>query len=247
MATTTIGDIHGNFEALEDLLEKLLPSLRSDDILVFLGDYIDRGPNSKACVERIIELKKRAAFSVVTLMGNHEEWLLKCLRDPTSHSWVLGMEAFETIASYSLEAASELRSVLESLGPDLVFKKPKVPYELFFDTMPQEHLAFFQSLTLYFKSEDVICVHAGLKGVGEQMAAQEREALLWGVNGFPENYRGDLPVVYGHWNDGVLDESGWPSPRFLNESTFGIDTIAHGVLTAIRFPDLTVIQSARFS
>ena len=53
-----IGDIHGNVRALNDLLEKILPQMSSDDTLVFLGDYIDRGPNVRDCIDRIIDLKK---------------------------------------------------------------------------------------------------------------------------------------------------------------------------------------------
>jgi serine/threonine protein phosphatase 1 len=72
MATVAIGDIHGNLKPLEDLLSEVLPVLRPEDTLVFLGDYIDRGPDSRGCVERILRLKEQAAFSVVTLLGNHE-------------------------------------------------------------------------------------------------------------------------------------------------------------------------------
>jgi serine/threonine protein phosphatase 1 len=54
MATVAIGDVHGNLGALEDLLEKVLPILSAGDHLVFLGDYIDRGPDSWECVARII-------------------------------------------------------------------------------------------------------------------------------------------------------------------------------------------------
>ncbi len=67
MATIAIGDIHGHYRALADLLERLLPQIHADDTLVFLGDYIDRGPDSKDCVEEIIRLKQDAPFSVVTL------------------------------------------------------------------------------------------------------------------------------------------------------------------------------------
>ena len=58
MATVAVGDIHGNLLALDDLLNKVLPTLARDDTLVFLGDYIDRGPDSRGCLERIIRDRK---------------------------------------------------------------------------------------------------------------------------------------------------------------------------------------------
>ena len=81
MATVAIGDVHGNLVALQNLLELILPELGNGDTLVFLGDYIDRGPDSKDCVEEIIRLKQDAPFSVVTLLGNHEEWMLTTKRE----------------------------------------------------------------------------------------------------------------------------------------------------------------------
>ena len=68
MATVAVGDIHGNFSALKDLLDKVLPDMDKTDTLVFLGDYIDRGPDTRSCIERIVALKSSADFAVVTLM-----------------------------------------------------------------------------------------------------------------------------------------------------------------------------------
>ena len=73
---------------------------------------------------------------------------------------------------------------------------------------------------------------------------QPRDSLVWGARDFPEAYRGTEVVVYGHHNNAHIDANGWPQPR-VHRSTVGIDTIAHGVLTAMRFPDRRVYQSAR--
>ena len=75
MSTYAIGDIHGNLGPLEDLLSQMTPELRPEDTLVFLGDYIDRGQDARGCVERIIQLRSEAKFSVITLLGNHEQWM----------------------------------------------------------------------------------------------------------------------------------------------------------------------------
>jgi hypothetical protein len=68
----------------------------------------------------------------------------------------------------------------------------------------------------------------------------------WGTRGFPDKYEGAETVVYGHWNNAVLNgDNGWPAPRIVGR-TIGIDTISHGVLTAIRLPEQQVFQSARY-
>lgn len=247
MPTLAIGDIHGNLRPLEDLLAKVLPTLRQTDTLVFLGDYIDRGPDSRGCLDRIIRLKKEAACTVVTLLGNHEEWMLRSLHDPTSHSWILGMEAFDTIASYSAAAAAHLRAKIERLGPRLITEKAPLPYEAFFGVMPPSHLAFLEQLEAFHETDDVVCAHGGVDLQGRPLREQEREVLIWGPAGFPDAYRGEQPVVYGHRDNAVENSAGWPWPCILDNRTFGIDTISKGVLTAMRFPDGKVFQSARFS
>src|SRR5688572_5492896 len=119
MATFAIGDIHGNDSALADLVGQLEPLIRPEDTVVFVGDYIDRGPCSKQCIERILAFEQSCPATVVTLLGNHEYSLLKTLRDFTEHSWLIAMEAWPTIASYSATAAQILRSEAEKAGGKL--------------------------------------------------------------------------------------------------------------------------------
>jgi len=95
MATVAIGHIHGNLAALQNLLPKVLARVGPQDTTVLPGDYIDRGAHSRGCLESIIRLKDEAPCPVGTLIGSHEDWMLKSLGDFTSHSWILGMEAFE--------------------------------------------------------------------------------------------------------------------------------------------------------
>jgi serine/threonine protein phosphatase 1 len=244
MATVAIGDIHGNLSALEELLAKIMPTMGQDDVLVFLGDYIDRGPDTRGCLERIVRLKEQAKCAVVTLLGNHEDWMLKTFRDPTSHSWVLGMEAFETIASYSPDAAETLRHELECAGMRLITERVRIRYEVFFDLVPPRHLEFLKSLTLYHRTPDVVCVHGGIRD-DRPLNLHDPETLLWGPDGFPEGYHGQEAVVYGHWDNSVINETGRPGPCVKANGTFGIDTISRGVLTAMRFPDSQVIQSGQ--
>jgi calcineurin-like phosphoesterase family protein len=244
MATIAIGDVHGNHAALEDLLAKVVPELQATDTLVFLGDVIDRGHQTREVVERIVQLRRQSAFAVVALMGNHEQWMLKSLHNPCSHSWLLGMGALDTMASYSPRVAQTMREALEQAGLDLFEEKLQLPYELFFNLLPRRHLEFFEGLQLFHHTSDVVCVHGGMDLEG-RTDETDAEAFIWGPEGFPEGYKGQHRVVYGHHNDAVEDANGWPQPSVNENQTYGIDSIATGVLTAMRFPGGRIYQSAR--
>jgi len=243
MPTYAIGDIHGHLAPLDDLLAQLLPEIKPEDTLVFLGDYIDRGPDSKGCVERIVQMKAEAGFTVVALLGNHEQWMLRTLHDPLRHSWLVGMEALETIRSYSEEAATRITNAMGELGIRLFTEKVFLPYEDFFDSMPPEHLRFFRELKPYHRTPDVICVHGGISLDGILDPCDEN-VHVWGPLGFPEDYAGPEPVVYGHRDNCMVDTSGLIHPCVGANQTFGIDSSSHGVLIAMRFPDRTVWQSS---
>ena len=160
MATIAIGDVHGHFDALDDLLRRL--ELRRGDTVVFLGDYIDRGPRTRDCIDAILELPDRHGVQLVCLRGNHEDWMLRTLTDATRHSWLLGMGAFETMASYSPDAAQVIRDEASSAGRELVLGHRALPYHVFFDAIPKAHLAFFSTLRLFHRDRHGIYVHAGL-------------------------------------------------------------------------------------
>lgn len=244
MATVAIGDIHGNLKLLNRLLDKVLPGLRSQDTLVFLGDYIDRGPDSKGCVEKILEVRRKARFEVVTLLGNHEQWMLRSLDDPTKHSWLIAMEALDTVLSYSRKASVLLERALENQGTRIFQERLPLPYEQFFGAMPETHLEFFRQLKPFHKTDDAICVHGGADLVGA-LDSSNPDTYIWGPTGFPEDYRGPSVVIYGHRDDAIAFNGGLPRVRIGQNRTYGIDTVSHGVLTAIRFPGATVVQSGK--
>ena len=179
---------------------------------------------------------------MVALLGNHEEWMLKTMRDYTRHSWLLNVEALDTIASYSDSAAAFLKREMEESGMRLFMENPRLPYEVFFDCLPPSHTEFFVKLVPYFRTPDVICVHAGLNPKVRALDQQDSRSLIWGCKDFPKEYRDSTPVVYGHWGNCERNESGSLRPREVNR-TYGIDSIKTGVLTAMRFPDLAVFHS----
>jgi serine/threonine protein phosphatase 1 len=245
MATIAVGDIHGNLAALNDILDQIRGEVAGGDTVVFLGDYIDRGPDTRGCIDAILGFQREVRADVVCLLGNHEDWFLRTRRDYGRHSWLIAMDAFDTIRSYSVDAEQRLRDAAFNAGPELYLGKTLLPYEVFFDCVPADHLRFFENLQSFWQSPDCLCTHGGLDARITDVQDQAREALIWGTGGFPSAYTGAETVIYGHWNNAVLDADGWPTPMFLGR-TIGIDTIAHGVLTAIKLPGQHVFQSARY-
>lgn len=198
MSTIAIGDIHGNFQALDRLLKRISPDICSDDTVVFLGDYIDRGPGSKNCIERILDFQNGAKGIVVTLLGNHEQWFMRTYTDYTKHSWLLGMEAFETIGSYSPAANKLLRREAERAGYRLIADHLALPYDSFFETVPKEHIEFFESLVPYYRTPDAVCVHGGVNPEAGRVEDQKLDDLIWGTDDFPDKYKSKDTVIYGH-------------------------------------------------
>src|SRR5215472_14688572 len=123
MSTIAVGDVHGNLLALNDVIGLLRDELQPSDTVVFLGDYIDRGPDSKGCVDAILRFRDEVDAEVVALMGNHEDWFLKTLRDHRRHSWLLGMDAFDTIRSYSADAVRIMWDALKRAGAALYLEQ----------------------------------------------------------------------------------------------------------------------------
>jgi serine/threonine protein phosphatase 1 len=235
MPTIAVGDVHGHRDALADLLGQLGLVVGAGDTVVFLGDYIDA----------ILAFRSSTSADVVCLSGNHEDWLLKTMRNHRRHSWLTGMEAWDTIRSYSTQAEHALREAVAGAGLGFFLGISALPYEEFFNTVPAAHLEFLRDLRTFHESPDCLCVHGGLDPAITRIADQPRDSLIWGTDGFQLTYHGQAPVIYGHWNNAELDADGWPRPRIVGK-TIGIDTIAHGVLTAMRLPDRQVFQSARY-
>ena len=93
--TIAIGDIHGMYDHFIALLEFV--DLQKEDLLIVLGDYCDRGPNTKGVVDKLIELQLKQG--AICLKGNHEEMLLAASESPEGHAW-LGFGGWETLESY---------------------------------------------------------------------------------------------------------------------------------------------------
>lgn len=241
-----IGDIHGYADLLQQLLDRIRTELRQQDVVVFLGDYIDRGPDSKGVIDIILQLKKQ--YQVVCLKGNHEQWMLQTFAQ-SKNSWVTGMDGFSMMESYSMEFANKLREVFRNLGVK-IFTEPEVNkklYQHFFQQiMPRDHLTFFTSLQNYYENEYCICVHAGLN-IDLPLAEQQEQDLLWSLPAnFLQTWQGEKILVMGHQGTHSVDESMWGKP-IVTEKVALLDTSCYetGVLTAMRLPDRKVFQAQK--
>src|SRR5262245_56703392 len=197
VATIAIGDVHGNRPALDDLLTRLEPDLEASDTVVFLGDYIDRGPDSKGCIDRILRFRTESPATVVALLGNHEDGLMRTLADPHGYSWLTVMEGFATVRSYSAAAADLLGRAVEAAGPRLILERIALPYDAFLDAIPSEHLTFFEGLKACWRTSDGVCVHGGLDPRRGAVEAATHEAMIWGTARFLTDYVGPDIVLYG--------------------------------------------------
>lgn len=168
-----VGDIHGCAFELNQLIKKL--PLDKNSTLIFLGDYIDRGPDSKGVIQTILELRQQ--YRVYTLMGNHEAMLLEFLRDPSSAMagfFVLNGGS-ATLASYVTEGAQY--------------------------SIPKDHLEFYQNLHPLFESDKHLFVHAGIPDIpiSQIDPAEHFESLLWMRHPFLNStYDWGKIVVHGH-------------------------------------------------
>ncbi|MFP8874728.1 MAG: metallophosphoesterase family protein [Myxococcota bacterium] len=220
-----VGDIHGEQDRLEELIASL--PLESDDELVFLGDYIDRGANSRGVVEYLIRLRK--SRNCVFLIGNHESMFLDFL------GWTderyLGGEAF---------LANGGAHTLRSYG---YFELPEVQRSSF--RLPPDHEDFYLSLQLHHHAGKYVFVHAGLDF--QEAAQQDVHAvlgrtapreLLWDRTSCDLPHGLGMTMIYGH-TPGEDFNVRWNLPYSI-----GIDTgaVYGGPLTAIRLPDEMLFQ-----
>jgi serine/threonine protein phosphatase 1 len=170
-----IGDVHGCLESLERLLDLINPDLTRDR-LVFIGDYIDRGPQSRGVVDYLVRLQSLAPpGQIICLKGNHEAMFLDFLAGAPAELFLFN-GGLDTLEDY--------------WGDDWLDREGLV--------LPPDHDRFFRNLLLYYETPDYIFVHGGLKP-GVPLADQQEDDLLWIRGEFiesPEDF--GRRVIFGH-------------------------------------------------
>jgi serine/threonine protein phosphatase 1 len=191
-----IGDVHGRADLLQSLLTvidaDLARSAPERAIQVFLGDYVDRGPDSRAVIDLLIERSK--SHETVCLKGNHEVFLLEVLKDPARLEEWRRYGGLLTLVSYGINP---------TMNPT-----PEQQIELIEGlrlALPPEHLSFLQQLRPSFACGDFFFVHAGVKP-GVALERQKEEDMLWIREEFLESERRfGKYVVHGHTPVSVPD------------------------------------------
>ncbi len=212
-----VGDVHGRLDCLEDLLARIDADPARGDrraLLVLLGDLIDRGPDSRGVVERIMALCA-ASGDVHCLCGNHEELLLESAEGARQALGVFARAGGrETLLSYGVDPATyeavDLRGVQQLIA----------------DHVPAAHLDFLRALPDQLVVGDYVMVHAGLRP-GVALDAQKSSDMRWIRSPFLEHAgRFERFVVHGHT---VTEEPD------IRTNRIGIDTGAYrsGRLTAL--------------
>ena len=164
--TLAVGDVHGCSIALDALLNFI--ELRPDDTLIFLGDYVDRGPDSRGVLERLVELSARP--NTPFLRGNHDLWMERAREDRQWFvSWLRGgVGGLATLHSYGD-----------------------------FKNIPASHWRFLEELADYHETADEIFVH-GAVDAAARMCDQREQTLLWErVNDQAPHFSGKR-VICGH-------------------------------------------------
>ena len=219
-----MGDIHGQYEKMQKVLE-LAAYDPAKDRLVLLGDYVDRGPDSKRVVDAVIRL---VASGAVALYGNHEDMMAKALGNRhRSRPAAMDMEQWyanggeKTIAGYRDNSA-----------------------------LLDRHLEFFHSLPRWVETQGILFVHAGIRP-GVPVPQQAPQDLIWIREPYILGYQGPQDIVAGHTpiqylrNYELLPGIEDASKPIVNAHKIFVDTGAAwgGPLTVMELPSLVFWQA----
>lgn len=212
-----IGDIHGRRDCLDTLLGLIdaddMARGRRDTTVVFLGDLIDRGADSRGVIERVMQIA--ASPKTILLKGNHEEILIRAWEGDRQGAGLFHrVGGRETLLSYGVGEAEYDACDLGDLAA-LVFAR-----------VPVEHIAFLRNFRDHWQCGDYVFVHAGIRP-GVPIEDQHSSDLRWIRREFLDDPRDHgMMVVHGHSITEEVDEQ---------PNRIGIDTgaFASGRLTAL--------------
>lgn len=213
-----VGDVHGCLDLLNALEDKITADAAAHDenpVIIMLGDYIDRGDNSRGILEHL-SLPPASGTSRICLAGNHEEMFLRFLEKPAQNASWLDFGGVETLLSYGVNPKLFAESKL---------KGKALRYEL--DALiPHEHTHFLKGLHLLIRTGDLVFVHAGIMR-DISIDAQLQKDVLW-MRSQPDDDHPPYVVVHGHTPHQEV---------FKSLQRYCVDTGAYqsGKLSAVKF------------
>ena len=242
-----IGDIHGDVTALMTLLGRL-PYMDGDDTIVFMGDYIDRGPDSAKVVEIVRSwLPGHSLAKIVSLRGNHEDAWLRV----ASQGWA------EYVIPPTNGCFQCYRSFIGGKPPTPDERPTQADFQsmLAANFFPPQVLAWMRTLPYWYEDKHAIYVHAGLPIKDGKFLhpsqVDNQQTLLWvRTEEFFRSYRGKH-VVVGHTTTDTLPPElstytpSDPKDMWAGECVYAIDTGSGkgGFLTCLELPSMTVYES----
>ncbi|MCB1172922.1 MAG: serine/threonine protein phosphatase [Leptospiraceae bacterium] len=211
-----VGDIHGHAR----MLQALLDFHGVQNHYVFLGDYIDRGPDARSVIDLIRQLPSKT-----TLAGNHEQMMIKILKGPGK---LYGKQQHAVEKQAWLSRANGGQETLKSFG---------LPTNATWADLPGVYQSFLTELKLWYEDEDVLCVHAGLADAATSIRNQDPDTILWTRAHWLDHlrpYRGKR-VVFGHTISSSRPDLCNSQGLIYKNDCIGIDTSAWycGVLTSL--------------
>ena len=190
-----IGDIHGCLEQLVQLNKKIFNHEsfnKNEDLVIYLGDYIDRGPKSKQVINELIDIKKKG-FKAHFLLGNHEEILIDFLFNKKNNikNW-LEYGADQTFRSYDIEIVNFIK---EGFDNHIIDKLR----ETFLGKLGKEHIKFLNNLKLNLETKKYLFVHAGIDP-NKNLNEQTKKDYLWSRSSsfFEKSFTAKKIIVHGH-------------------------------------------------
>jgi serine/threonine protein phosphatase 1 len=172
-----IGDIHGCLKTLQSLLEKKIMLSREDEVY-FVGDYIDRGPDSKGVLDYLIELIENG-YQTVFIRGNHEEMLIESFSgEMYFHPWIYNGGG-ATLDSFGLTQEEYLALPVDQ-------------------KLPSKYMEFLSHTTYYVELDKTFIVHAGFNFMDEN-PFHDLDAMIWSRNFDYDRFKAKgKPVIHGH-------------------------------------------------
>ena len=190
-----IGDIHGCLSQLTSLHKNILNYDKfnpRNDLLIYLGDYIDRGKYSKDVIDQILKLKNNN-IKTINLMGNHDEFMIDFILNKKNNikNWV-NFGADQTFRSYGVEVVEYIKDGFD----DEVVDKLR---NTLLNKMDNTHLDFFKNLEISYSSENYLFVHAGIDP-DKKLSEQSKKDYLWSRSEkfFSKDFKSEKIIVHGH-------------------------------------------------
>ena len=184
-----VGDVHGRYDLLREVEEKIAADLKgkSGGLVIYLGDYVDRGPNSARVLEHLSN-GDRSSFDRICVCGNHDHLMAQYIRAPLRHSGWLALGGRQTLRSYAVDPDKLL--ALDRTG-ELLKRKMA-------ERIPQSHIEFLDKAPVSIKIGNAFFVHAGIRP-GIALDEQQESDLMWIREPFlSSGPKLPLIVVHGH-------------------------------------------------